>query len=234
MGMPLNFLSRLLHLSVLLILHPQDFVPVVLTQGDFVTRGTFGYFRRQFWVLQTAGGREQMDMLLASNGQRQGILLNILQWEVSHNKESSGWRCQLCQSWKTLLYSNYKPKLRPNILEKCTQEKEDIPKDNRSKVIEDYFIFPISISMITMPLPFQEKKINLIWKKIFFHLVTNFNLPSPRLFVFKVSFDFQKYCLSASYMPGSVMRIQKRVVYEIDKVHTLRELTVWWEKWILS
>jgi len=61
-----------------------------------------------------------------------------------------------------LLYSNYKPKLRPNILEKCTQEKENITKDNSSKVIEDYFIFPIPTSTITMPLPFQEKKINLI------------------------------------------------------------------------
>jgi len=130
-----------------------------------------------FDFLQLADEREQIDMLLASNGQRQGILLNILQWEVSHNKELPGWRCQLCQGWKTLLYSNYKPKLRPNILEKCTQEKENITKDNSSKVIEDYFIFPIPTSTITMPLPFQEKKINLIWKKIF-HLVANFNLQS--------------------------------------------------------
>lgn len=43
-----------------------------------------------FDFLQLADEREQIDMLLASNGQRQGILLNILQWEVSHNKELPG------------------------------------------------------------------------------------------------------------------------------------------------
>lgn len=78
-----------------------------------------------------------------------------------------------------------------------------------------FFLF--QFLQITMPLPFQGKKINLIWKKNF-HLVANFNLQSPWLFVFKVSFDSQKYCLSATYMPDSVMRIQKTVVYKTDKV----------------
>ena len=156
MGMPLSFLFRLFLLGVLLILYPQDYVPVVLIQDDFVTCGTFGYFWRQFWFFTTCRweGTDRYVTGIKWN-LRQGILLNILQWEVSHSKELSVWRCQLCQGWKTLLYSNYKPKLRPNILEKCTQEKENIPKDNSSKVIEDYFIFPIPIStnyhVITIP-----------------------------------------------------------------------------------
>ena len=50
---------------------------MVLTQGDFATQETFGNFWRQFWFLQLGG--KGTDMLLASNGQRQGMLLNILQ-----------------------------------------------------------------------------------------------------------------------------------------------------------
>lgn len=74
----------------LLILYPQDYVPVVLTKVILSLVRHLAISGDNFDFLQLAGGREQMDMLLASNGQRQGILLNILQREVSHNKELSG------------------------------------------------------------------------------------------------------------------------------------------------
>lgn len=80
--------------------------------------------------------------------------------------------------------------------------RKNISKDNSSKVIEDYVIFPISISTNYHAITIPREKINLIWKKNV-HLVANFNLQSPWLFVFKVSFDSQKYCLSATYMPDS-------------------------------
>lgn len=90
MDMPLNFLFMLFLLSVLLILYPQDYVPVVLTKVILSLVRHLAISGDNFDFLQLAGGREQMDMLLASNGQRQGILLNILQREVSHDKELSG------------------------------------------------------------------------------------------------------------------------------------------------